>query len=672
MASSPASEPARKQSAPNHAGAHPRVAIFTPLPPANTGTADYAAGLIGELQSRLDLTVLDGVPAGFDPSAFDVLVYQIANNPYHADIYQLALQHPGIVVLHEVNLHHLIQGLTLHKGDEKAYLREVMFEIFGQGDEPDHRDAPIHWPQPSSFTMARRLLGRSVGCIVHSACAAAEVRCKGFRGPVAVIPHGAEVRDLDARACRASLGAEAGSPVVGIFGYQRPDKRIAECLRAFRLLLDVAPGAKLVIAGQPHPQVPLADEIRELNLQSKVRILGFLDLGDWDQWLAACDIVLNLRNPTYGETSGTMMRAFGLGVAVIVSDLGAFRELPDDICLKIPVDAYEYRVTSECLRWLAADLSRARRIGQLARQWVAQECNWGRVADLYAEFIRSHDGGNGAAVRAAVRASALTDPASLRQYVTSWLEKGSEAEAYFQQHACRLVRTLELTPTGTSRDAILELGCYLQITPSLNRLLGYGEVRGSYLGPADQTDRRRVNSRTGDFFECAIDLFNVECDPFPYPDEMFSTVLCCELLEHLQQDPMHMLSEIHRVLKPAGALVLTTPNIASWHSVYSVLQGKHPGVYTLYPRPGAAAANPRHAREYTPNEVCRVLMDAGFILHRLETGPFGSADLPYDDWVKHLVVPQSLAPHLRGPCIFAVARKAQTCRNRFPDWLYEP
>jgi len=647
------------------------VAMFTPLPPADTGTADYAAGLIGELRSRLDLTVLDAVPAAFDPSAFDVLVYQIANNPYHADIYSLALQHPGIVVLHEVNLHYLVQGLTLHQGDEKAYLREVMFEIFGPGYEQGHHVSPIHWPEPGAFTMARRLLERSRGGIVHSACAAAEVRAKGFRAPLAVIPHGAEVRDLDTAACRASLGVEARSPVVGIFGYQRPDKRITECLRAFRLLLDVAPGAKLVIAGQGHPQVPLEEEIREFNLQSKVRILGFLDLGDWDRWLAACDIVLNLRNPTYGETSGTMMRAFGLGAAVMVSDLGSFRELPDDICLKIPVDAYEGRVLSECLRWLVSDLSRARNMGQLARQWVARECNWGRVADLYAGFIRSQHSSNGSPAHAAPRAYPITDAAALRQYLASWLEKGSEAEAYFQDHACRLVRTLELTPAGTPRDAILELGCYLQITPALNHLLGYGEVRGSYLGPAGQRDQRQVCSRTGDFFECAIDLFNVECDPFPYPDEMFATVLCCELLEHLQQDPMHMLSEIHRVLKAGGALVLTTPNIASWYSVHSVLQGKHPALYTLYPRPGAAAANPRHAREYTPNEVCRILMEAGFVLQHLETGSFGAADLPYDDWVKNLVLPQSLPPHLRGPCIFAVARKAPTCRHRFPDWLYE-
>ena len=47
-------------------------------------------------------------------------------------------------------------------------------------------------------------------------------------------------------------------------------------------------------------------------------------------YLAACDIVLNLRYPTVGENSGTLMRALGLGKAVVVSDVGSFSEFPDE------------------------------------------------------------------------------------------------------------------------------------------------------------------------------------------------------------------------------------------------------------------------------------------------------------------------------------------------------
>ncbi len=71
-----------------------------------------------------------------------------------------------------------------------------------------------------------------------------------------------------------------------------------------------------------------------------------------------------------------------------------------------------------------------------------------------------------------------------------------------------------------------------------------------------------MTSETGEKFECDIDLFDAERDPFPYPDGYFSTILCCELIEHLPNDPMHMMMEINRILKTGGHLVLTTPNIA--------------------------------------------------------------------------------------------------------------
>ena len=76
-----------------------RVALFTPLPPARTGTADYAAALIPALQRLVKLTVYDKVPAIFRRGRFDEVVYQIGNNPFHADIYRMALREPGIVVL---------------------------------------------------------------------------------------------------------------------------------------------------------------------------------------------------------------------------------------------------------------------------------------------------------------------------------------------------------------------------------------------------------------------------------------------------------------------------------------------------------------------------------------------------------------------------------------------
>ena len=111
-------------------------------------------------------------------------------------------------------------------------------------------------------------------------------------------------------------------------------------------------------------------------------------------------------------------------------------------------------------------------------------------------------------------------------------------------------------------------------------------------------------SAEGETFECDIDHFDAEKDPYPYPDEHFSTVLCCELIEHLYHDPMHLMSEVNRILKPGGHFVITTPNIAALRGVAAILQGYHPGFFTptSSPRPAtrkrmrATIANTRRAR----------------------------------------------------------------------------
>jgi glycosyltransferase involved in cell wall biosynthesis/SAM-dependent methyltransferase len=655
-----------------------RVAMFAPLPPARTGTAEYARELIRELEKLVNLKVLERVPMRVNWKAFDAVIYQIANNPHHAAFYEQALDHPGIAVLHETNLHDLIKGETLNCRGERAYLREVMYEVFGQDIPDPGRGESFDVPQPRTFTMVRRVLDRSERCIVHSAYAERGLRAKGFRKPVRVIPHGSSVRSLDAGPYRKALGVERNTPVIGLFGYQRPDKQVLKCFRAFERLVGSYRNGHLVIAGEPHAEVPVNEWILQSGLERHVHVLGFQKLEDYDGNLAACDIILNLRHPTFGETSGTMMRAFGLGKTVIVSDIGATCELPDDICIRIPPDGYEEDVLVESMKWLLESPSRADEIGRRAQQWVADRCSWPKVAQMYAAFAKA--AANGEADSRGSRSSAAyagqtgnldLTPEAIAAYLRRWIEPASDRGDYFRTHWQRLVRTLQWIPRGHTEDRVLEMGCYLQITPALRTLLGYGEVRGAHLGNVGEVAKGSVAATDGEVFECFIDMFNAELDRFPYQDEYFSTVLCCELLEHLEQDPMHMMSEIHRILKPDGVLLLTTPNIASLRAVGQVLKGAHPASFRRYSRvkPGGGP-EPGHSREYTPDEIRLLLADSGFIVLSVETGPYGETTLEDPRWVLPVLKGLNRPTALRGDCIFAIGRKESMPRKRFPIWLY--
>jgi SAM-dependent methyltransferase len=245
------------------------------------------------------------------------------------------------------------------------------------------------------------------------------------------------------------------------------------------------------------------------------------------------------------------------------------------------------------------------------------------------------------------------------------------ARAYLETHKTRLVRTLEITPPGGPHDRILEMGAYLQITPALRSQLGYGEVRGCYYGPAGKVDRRSVTSASGEEFHCDIDLFNAEKDRFPYDDGYFTTVLCCELIEHLFEDPMHLMSEVNRIVKPGGWFVLTTPNIAALRGIAAILQGFHPGFFHAYIKPSETGeVEARHNREYTPPEVRNLMENAGFTVTLLETGPFRDEPRPQDAWVVHLLERYGLSTELRGDGIYAVGTKTGAVRERYPGWLY--
>jgi len=366
------------------------VAFFSPLPPCRSGIADYSETLIEHLKPLAEVEVFADGARPFDPSNFDIALYHLGNNPHHGFVYEAALRHPGVVAMHESNLHHLIADLTIRRNDWEAYLRACEYEGGPEALAYALRARALEvGPDYEGLRMTRRVLESARAVVVHSQFMVDEMRAAGFDGPIARIPHGAWTPKADRNAWRYRLGLDEATPLIGIFGFLKPYKRIAESLRAFRRLLRVTPAAKMILVGEPHPEFPLQSLIRTLGLSAAVRVLGFAPIDDFTGYMAACDIVLNLRYPTVGESSGSLLRALGLGKAVLVSGIGAFREFPDDVCLKVPVGAGEEDLIFEYLNLLASRPDVARALGERAARYVREECNWDRVACLYASFLKT-------------------------------------------------------------------------------------------------------------------------------------------------------------------------------------------------------------------------------------------------------------------------------------------
>jgi glycosyltransferase involved in cell wall biosynthesis/SAM-dependent methyltransferase len=649
------------------------------MPPSKSGIADYSEALAGEMATRVHLSIFDGAAEKWNPSSYDVAVYHIGNNPWHGFAYETALRNPGVVVMHEANLHHLIADITIRRGDWDAYLAEAELNGGASALEYARRVRKLEvGPDYEGVPMTRRLLESARGLIVHSDFVARQMRAQGFAGPIATIPHGAWIPQTDRNGTRRSLGLDETSPLIGAFGYLKPYKRIAESLRALRRLVKIDPRVRMILVGEPHPEFALEELIRTLGLSAHVRVLGFTPIEKFVEYIGACDIVLNLRYPTVGETSGSLQRALGLGKAVIVSDVGAFAELPDEICMKVPTvpgrAQEEEDFIFEYLSVLIARPDLAHAMGERAKEWVERECNWGSVAERYVEFLAQfRAGGTPEVITPPTHSGTCPSPGGMivpLEAIESWV--APEARGYAGHHKSRFVHTLEMAPAGDASKAILEMGAYMQITPALRFQLGYGEVRGCYYGKLGRIDHKSIVSSDGQTFECDVDHFDAERDVFPYADASFDTVLCGELIEHLFADPMHMMSEINRILKPGGHLLLTTPNLGSMRAIAAILQGYHPSFFPAYirPREEGEETEARHNREYVPMEVQHLLTDSGFEIVRLETGEFLDEPHPEYGWIEHLLERYRVHSTLRGDGIYALGRKTGPVKERWPAWLY--
>ena len=687
-----------------------KLAVFTPLNPARSGISDYSESLLPEIARHDELVVFidDGYePDGFGdgvnitirnwreyrPDDFDETLYQLGNNPFHVYIYETALKHPGVVLLHEFNLHHLVTAATISRDDWDAYIEAIAHE----GDESDLEHAQRArtletGPDYESVPLNRRVIETAKAVVVHSEFMVSKVLEADPAANVRRIPHGAWIPEVNRHQYRSKLGIDEKTPLIGIFGFLKPYKRIQQSLRAMKRLVRVEPRAKMILVGEEHPDLPVRRMIEDLDLAEHVRVIGYAPIDEFVQWIGATDICLNLRYPTVGETSGTLLRALGLGRAVIVSDVGAFSGLPDEICFKVPVDDSEVDVLFEYMNLLVSRPEIARAVGERARNHVATECGWATVGGLFSKALSNldHDVSPPREDRE-VALAAEPDPTPVpeppmpqpvepsppspagetAEYIRAYCHDRLDDAGYVETHLTRLLRTLELTPPGDPDDAVLEMGAYMHLTPALANKLGYGEVRGCYLGPPGETDTRKVSSSSGETFECEVDLFDAEKDRYPYPDGRFSTVLCCELLEHLQNDPMHMVGEVNRILRPGGTFVLSTPNTCSLRAASALLLNYHPGLFHHYVVPDEnGVVDPRHAREYAPRDVLALLEAGGFSVETLDTGPYLEEDTLEYDWVKQILQRFQLSEELRGDAIFAVAKKVGPVKARYPSALY--
>lgn len=193
----------------------------------------------------------------------------------------------------------------------------------------------------------------------------------------------------------------------------------------------------------------------------------------------------------------------------------------------------------------------------------------------------------------------------VKKVVQPLLRNGDD---YHRGHEARLARTVELIVKMNPTGKLLELGTSGFIPLALKELLPDLEVVVTHFDKSRAADGKMLHGMGDKKLKLRTLCVDLESDELPVADGYFDFVLCGEVIEHMEIDPMFMLSEVNRVLKDGGKLLVTTPNVLSSRGLHKIIHGIEPYFYMHYHR---SREYHRHNYEYTAKSLEAMLKCAG-------------------------------------------------------------
>lgn len=673
-----------------------KLAVCGSLPPDENGPASYLAAMLAHLSRYADLTLLvehpskvashirDRYPVGamvdrFDP-AHDLVLYHVANNPYHGATVDAAREGPaGLLVVHDVSLHHLEHSRTVGSGRPDAY-RELLSVAHGElGEELFDRflDGP-----PGGLALDRflldlygELLDHHLGAQVHSDYARELLRMRRPGYPVWKVPHFAPP-PAPALDVHARFGIPRGRVVVCHAGFVYDAKQYPALLEAFAEVVSAGDDAHLLFLGEDRSGGDLDERVTELGLQDRVTVSGWTCDDDFQGTVSSVDVVVSLRWPHVGESSGTLASSLSAGRPVILEPVGTWGEVPADVVRRCDLSVRPVAALAEALTELVADGGAREALGARARAYAQEHLDIQSCARQVVAIAGELAAGD--RQTPAVRRRRRVE--SVRTFLEDGLprldaalneDKSEVGSLAGSGHTLRYHRTLASVPPAFPGARLLDLGSWPPLLRLLDQVWGY-EVSGTLPpDPLDPGPREvRVPPAAG-LPAASVRLHPVDLqrDRLPHETGSVDVVTCWEVLEHLGRDPMHLLAEVNRVLAPGGVLHLTTPNAASAASVRSVLAGGPPGFWTHFT---VMAGDDRHNREYTPAELRILLAAAGLSADGVRTqAVWREPDDPVVQEGMALLEASGADLRDREDNVVVLARKVGPVMERYPMAFYD-
>ena len=407
-----------------------RLAFFSPIPPAATGIADYAVDVLSLLAPRYAIDVFhdeaaperERVPAGVGvfrhpefaarqaAHPYDLAVYQMGNGPAHDFVYEPLVRVPGLLVLHDLVLHHARGRMFLEAPEARAYARdpgsaaaraaaadvidryqaEVAHSYPGQGRRlVEAHLATVGDLLPYAYPLFRLPVEASRAVAVHNAFMAEAIASEVPGAEVVRVPMPMQPLPVEAAAVEALRKRYAIAEddfVVGTFGLVTREKRVDTVARAVARAASLHPGVRLLVMGPVADRGALDARLASLGLASGAIVTGRVPFPELAAHIELADAVAHLRYPTARETSAALLRVLAQGRPTIMGDLEHLADVPHDAVIRADVADEEGETTRAILKLAASPALRAR-LGAAARTFVERAHAPALSAEAYASAI---------------------------------------------------------------------------------------------------------------------------------------------------------------------------------------------------------------------------------------------------------------------------------------------
>lgn len=331
---------------------------------------------------------------------YDFIIYNIGDTVvFHRTIYDISRKVKGIVILHDLVMHHFFVMYYLQiKNDPDAYIREMamLYGLKGRNvamESIGQKHVPI-WETDEimDYPFFEKTIEGAVGVIVHSKYHAERVKPK-FLGPVEVIyipfyPYDSLKRNLSMNS--SDLGLPLDKVIIVSVGHVNPNKRIDKVIEILGEDEELAKKILYIIIGPYEENSPYFSHIMSIvkryNLDNVVKFLGFQSEEKLRAYLSKADMFINLRYPAMEGASWSLIEELYFGKPVVAINTGFYGEIPDDCVVKI--DSLKEKANlHRSLRELIYDKHTREEIGTRGHDFAIKNFNEDRYCRSFLEFL---------------------------------------------------------------------------------------------------------------------------------------------------------------------------------------------------------------------------------------------------------------------------------------------